>query len=260
MIKGLLIGNPVEKSISHLTHNQIFKQIKVEGSYEKRLIALERLDEEVAEIKAMDLSFLAVTMPLKERMIPYLDELRSETGSINTIKIEKGRWIGYNFDGIACLNAIERVTNVKGKRVLVLGAGGAAKAAIYESLKRGAFVFVWNRTYERGLEISKRWGSTAIREVKGSFDVVIQATSVGMLLDQVPIDMGVVTPQTVVMEMIYNPHLTKFASISLERGAQVVFGYEMFAELTYSQFDLVTGSQIDKNLILKTIKNFFIKN
>jgi shikimate dehydrogenase len=260
MIKGLLIGNPIDKSISHITHNQIFNQIGVLGKYEKRSISLENLEEEICILKDLDYNFLAVTMPLKEKIIPFLDEVRSETDSVNTIKIERGRWIGYNFDGTACLNAIERVINVKGKRVLVIGAGGAAKSVIHEAMKRGAEVFVWNRTYERALEISKKWPVSALREIKESFDVIIQATSVGMFLEEPPIDMNIVTFETVVMEIVYNPMITKFVSESLKRDANVVFGYEMFAELTYEQFNLVLENQPPKDIFLKTIKNFFIKN
>src|SRR3990167_1279045 len=139
MIKGVLIGNPVDKSISHVTHNEIFKRSGLLGIYEKRVVYA----HELFELKKEKYDFLAVTMPLKEAIGPFLDG--GVLAPINTVLVREGKWIGYNFDGIACLNAIERVEKVEGKRVLVLGAGGAAKSAIQEALLRGANVSVCHR-------------------------------------------------------------------------------------------------------------------
>ncbi len=250
MIKGVLIGDPVDKSISHITHNEIFRKSGISGVYEKRVIRI----EEVAALKQEEYNFLAVTMPLKEAILSFLDE--GPGGPINTILVREGKWIGYNFDGIACLNAIERVEKVSGKRVLVLGAGGAAKSAISEAKVRGADVYVYNRTYERALNL----GVTVLREVTEVFDVIIQATSVGMLSRGLPMDPRLISCNTIVMEMVYNPPKTWFVEEALKRGARVVFGYEMFAELTFAQFDLATCGKVDKALVHEVIKSFFAEN
>lgn len=260
MKKGLLIGNPVDKSISHITHNEIFKKLEIDAVYNKREICIERLAEEVADLKKMDYAFFAVTMPLKELIIPFLDERKEMIGSVNTIEVRDGKWIGYNFDGIGALNAIENVEMVRGKRVLVLGAGGAAKAAIFEAKKRGGEVFVYNRTREKAERVAEQFGVQMLQEVRTSFDIIIQATCIGMLRAELPIDMKWVTDQTIVMEMVYNPMETLFIIESLKKGAKIVFGYEMFAELSFAQFKLVFGNQADRNIVHKTIKNFFIKN
>ena len=259
MKKGLLIGNPVDKSISHITHNEIFEKCGVNAVYEKRSVSIERLSEEVAMLKKMDYAYFAVTMPLKELVVPFLDETREEIGSVNTIHVVDGRWIGYNFDGIACLNAIEKIEKVNGKRLLVLGAGGAARAAIYEAARRGAKVFIYNRSYERAQSAARQFGATAIQTISSFFDVIIQATPVGMLSDDLSVDMKWIRPGAVVMEMIYNPMETRFLREAIKKGARLVFGYEMFAELSFSQFSLVFGNQIDKDQVFETIKNFFIK-
>ncbi len=260
MKKGLLIGNPVDKSVSHITHNEIFKILKIDAVYDKKVICIERLDEEVAHLKKMDYAYFAVTMPLKELIIPFLDERKDLIGSVNTIEVRDGKWIGYNFDGIGCLNAIENVEKVMGRRVLVLGAGGAAKSAIFEAKKRGAEVFVYNRTRDRAEKVAEQFDVQILLEIRTTFDIIIQATSIGMLTTELPIDMKWVTNKTLVMEMVYNPIHTLFTQESLKKGAKIVLGYEMFAELSFAQFELIFGNQVDKNIVLNTIKNFFIKN
>ncbi len=257
MIKGLLLGNPVDKSISHITHNEIFKIFNINASYDKRLVCKERLSEEIAQLKKEDFTFFAVTMPLKEAILPFLDEDTSCIGCVNTILVRDKKWIGFNFDGIGCLNAIEQVKRVENKKVLVLGSGGAARAAIFEAKKRGADVFVFNRTFERAHKVATEFGVTALSEIQSSFDVIIQATSLGMLLAALPMPMKLVTRQTLVMEMVYNPMETIFVKSCLEKGATVVFGYEMFTELSFAQLNLVFGNQIDKDRVRILIKKFF---
>jgi shikimate dehydrogenase len=259
MRKAILIGNPVDKSISHITHNEIFRKSNIDCLYEKKSICTGKLAEEIEELKKNDYLYLAVTMPLKELILPFLDERNEEIGSVNTIEVREGKWIGHNFDGIGALNAIENVFQVKGKKVLVLGAGGAAKAAIYEAKKRGAIVFVWNRTLKRAEKVGKELGVHVLEEVRTYFDVVIQATPLGMFNDEILIDMKWISNETVVLEMVCNPMMTFFVKESLKKGAYIVYGYEMFAELSFSQFDMVFRNQIDKEVVKKCIKNFFIK-
>ena len=260
MKKGLLIGNPVDKSISHITHNEIFRKCNIACTYEKKIICLDTLAGEVELLKKMDYSYIAVTMPLKEVIIPFLDKQSKLIGSVNTIEIRDGKWVGHNFDGIGCLNAIEKTEKVAGKKVLVLGAGGAAKAAVYEASARGAEVFIYNRTKERALLIAKQFGVQAIAEISSTFDVIIQATSVGMFCQELPMEMKWVSSNTMVMEMIYNPMKTLFVMEAQKKGARVILGYEMFAELSYAQFNFIFGDQVDKNIVHQEIRNFFIKN
>ena len=257
MIKGLLIGNPVDKSVSHVTHNEIFEKLNINATYEKRLISLEKLEEEVADLKKSDFAFFAVTMPLKEVIVPYLDVDTSGFRCVNTILVKDGKWIGFNFDGIGCLNAIERVEKVDKKKVLILGSGGAAKAAIFEAKNRGAEVFIYNRTFERAQKLAAELGVTALSEVNSTFDVIIQATSLGMFSDELPLSLKWVGRDTVVMEMVCNPRETYFVKKCIEKGVKVVFGYEMFAELTFLQLHLAIGSQIDKDLVIAVVKKFF---
>ncbi|MBM3193193.1 MAG: shikimate dehydrogenase [Chlamydiae bacterium] len=259
MRRAILIGDPVDKSISHITHNEIFKKCGLNCVYEKKVVCKERLFEEVKELKKIDYLYLAVTMPLKEVILPFLDERKEEIGSVNTIQIVDGKWIGHNFDGIGALNAIEAFITVKGKTVLVLGAGGAAKAAIYEAKKRGATVYVWNRTKQRAKKVAEEFKVFATDEETRVFDIVIQATCVGMFSNEVPLDLKWISSKSVVLEMICNPMMTLFCQNALKKGAHVIFGYEMFSELSLAQFNMAFHSQLDKEKVKKIIENFFIK-
>lgn len=257
MRRAILIGNPVDKSISEITHNEIFKICGISCLYEKKTLSYEKFSWEIEELKKMNYLYLAVTMPFKESIIPFLDERKEEIGSVNTIEVVEGRWIGHNSDGIAALNAIENAISVKAKTVLVLGAGGAAKAVIYEAKKRGATVFVWNRTKDRAKRVAEEFKVFVLEDISSEFDIVIQATCSGMFQNEIPVDLKWISTKTVVLEMISNPMMTMFAKNALEKGAHVVFGYEMFMELSIAQFNIAFRDQVDKEVVKRVVKKFF---
>jgi 3-dehydroquinate dehydratase/shikimate dehydrogenase len=260
MIKGLLIGNPVDKSVSHVTHNEIFKKNNLKAIYEKKKILEEDFLKEIGILKKSDYSFFAITMPYKQRIMPFLDERNSKLESCNTIIVKNGKWIGYNFDGIGCLNAIEKRLKVRNKKVLVVGAGGAAIAAIDEAIKRGAIVFVWNRTFEKVLKLTEIFPINHAHKLEGDFDVIIQSTSCGMLNDFSIVPEIMLKPSVLAIDMVYSPHETLFLKEAKKRACEVVYGFEMFAELTYLQLNLVFGSQLDKEIVFSEVKKIFIKN
>lgn len=154
-MRGLLIGNPVDKSISHLTHPLIFDRHQILATYEKRLI---RSVAEIQGLKQEKVDWIAVTMPYKETVIPFVDHLDEHAraiGAVNMIHVVHGEWIGYNTDATGCLNAVEKRGKVAGRRLLILGAGGTAKAIAYEAGRRGAHVFIYNRTHEKAEKMAR---------------------------------------------------------------------------------------------------------
>lgn len=134
-------------------------------------------------MRARDFNFITVTMPHKELVQPFCDDLTPEAkaiGSVNYIYNDDGRLLGCNFDGIGAFNEIEKLTSVKQKQVLVIGTGGAGKAAIFEAKKRGAFVFCTNRTKKTGMIVAKDLGVKFLESPAIPFDIVVNATSIGM--------------------------------------------------------------------------------
>ena len=246
MIKGVLIGNPVSNSISHITHNEIFRANGIVGFYEKKHIEICDFDKVMYEIKKSDYRFISVTMPFKESVIRYLDEIDScakKIGAVNLINVCDGKWIGYNTDSVGAGNAIEKHIPVNGKTILLLGAGGTARAIAYEMTKRGAYVFVYNRTYEKALSLGTNFGATPLKSVTNSYDILINATSVGMFpnTEVSPIKGCMITPGAFVMDVVYRPHKTKLLRLAEERGCTQIYGLEMFFELSYLQFEIVFG-------------------
>lgn len=192
-------------------------------------------------------------MPFKEKIIPYLDDIDAEAleiGAVNTILVKEGRWIGFNTDGKGALNAIEEKVSVKDKKILTQGAGGTARAIIFEAKKRGATVFVSNRTALKALALSKRF-SIEVYDDKTFCDIFINATPVGMTTEKaLPIPVGC----RYLLDTVYNPHETALIKAAKERGVVPIFGRDMFAHLSYLQFNLIEGLCLSKEKVLELIR------
>lgn len=176
-----MIGDPVCYSISDKVYPLLFKEYNLKGEFQKILLESTKLPFFFDNLP--DLDFLTVTMPHKKAVIPYLDCLTEDArliGCVNYISIKDGVLLGCNFDGIGALDVIEKEVLVHRKKVVVVGAGGAARAAIYEAKKRGAFVTCVSRTSEKGKDVARHFQVKFEQEVKEGYDILINATSVGM--------------------------------------------------------------------------------
>nr|AIA15570.1 Shikimate dehydrogenase substrate binding domain protein [uncultured bacterium] len=243
-MRGLLIGNPVSKSISHITHPVIFQRHGVAATYEKRVVESSR---EIAEVKKERFAWIAVTMPHKETVLPFIDHFDAHAKlikAVNMIHVVDGGWVGYNNDGIGALNAIEKKGLVEGKRLLILGAGGTARAIGYEARRRGAKVALFNRTQEKGEELARDLDVECIQTLPSPYDILVNATSVGM-----PIDPEYVVTGAVVFDVNYSPRNTPLLLEGVNRGCNVVYGIEMFMELTFHQLQIVFGPTIRKEIV-----------
>lgn len=258
-MKGVLIGNPVDKSLSHLTHNHIFRTLNLDASYSKKLIHLDAVKEEITTLKGDNYRWIAVTMPLKEKVIEFLDEISPEAkeiGAVNTISIENGKWIGHNTDGIGCLDAIEKRRKVFGQKVVILGAGGSAKAIIYESIQRGAQVTIVNRTEEKGRLLAAKMGARFASQVPTDYDILIHATSTGMNSSELAIPAEQIIPKTLVMDIVYAPLITPLLRQATLKGCEVVTGFEMFCELSYQQFSFIFDEKVVEQMKKVDLKKF----
>ena len=181
-----LIGDPIDQSIGHIFYNQIFKRCNYNGVYVKILVKLSELSRFFSLVRKLPFGGFSITMPLKEVVIPYVQKIdlkAKESGAINTLINNKGSWFGTNTDGIGALNALEKKGQVAGKTLLVIGAGGAAKAIATQAWHRGARLIIANRTIEKGNILATQVQGKAIffSEVeKYSYDIVVHATPVGM--------------------------------------------------------------------------------
>ena len=246
-----LIGKPIEHSLSPVIHNALFKKYNINAVY--LTFEVDDLDSAVKGVKALGISGLNVTMPYKEQILEFLDELSEEAnaiGSVNTVVNREGKLIGYNTDGIGALKALKRFTEVENKNILVLGAGGAGKAIAY-TLSRLAKVVVLNRTERKAKELEKfgvkgdKLSKESLEHYLGWADIVINATSLGMNEDKSPIPKELLRENLVVFDIVYSPLETKLLREAREAGCLTIDGLWMLIYQGAESFRLWTGVKPD---------------
>ncbi len=214
-----LIGDPINRSPGHIFHNRLFKSNEQNSVYLKFRVDREELSGFIEGIKALPFRGLSVTMPLKEEL---------ESGrAINTVNLEDGDVTFTNTDGKGALDVIEKRGFVRGKRVLIWGAGGSAKAIYEEAINRGAEVFVINRTKSKAVEVAGKRGF-GLHEMQGSYDIFINTTSVQ---SEYPIEL---LSHTLIMDINHNPE-TKLLQDARKKGCSVILGREMFERQAFLQ-------------------------
>ena len=241
-----LLGDPIEKSLGAVIHNAVFDKLGLNAVYIKLKLNKEELPAFFSQALELPFQGFSVTMPLKEEVMPLLTEISSQTkaiGACNTIKIEKGQMIGYNTDGIGALNALEKKGSVFGKQILIIGAGGAAKALAYEAIQRGAQVTLLNRTPSKAIEIATAFGGRGggVELLPQAYDTLINCTPEGQLIPEEGI-----LPDKIAMDVVYVPKNTPFLVKALSKKCSLVFGYEMFTAQALEQQLIWFQDQIDQ--------------
>ncbi len=250
----VVIGDPVEDSLSPQIHNAGYEKLGIDDRfvYTACLISSEKLADFVAGAKAMGIRGICCKMPHKLEIMRYLDEtdpVAKTIGAVNTVVNDNGRLTGYNTDWIGIVRPLEALTGLRGKRVALLGAGGAARAAAYGVTKQGAELTVYNRTLEKARLLAGQFGGQArplsrLEEVK-SMDVVINNTSVGVPLsdNETPLPQAFISPRHIVFDAVYAGGPTRLMREAGEIGAQVIPGTEMLLHQGMEQFKLFTGRE-----------------
>ncbi|HYF51625.1 MAG TPA: shikimate dehydrogenase [Planctomycetota bacterium] len=260
-----VIGNPIGHSLSPLLHNTALKHLrlpgvylpfKVEGDVQRFLEIFER----------MDLRALAVTIPHKEEALDVCDEvheLAKSVGAVNTlIRRPDGTWWGTNTDAFAAADALEAVTgSLYGKNVLVMGAGGAAKAVAFGVKTRGAVVFVVNRTIEHAVTLASAVDGNLIKyeelDGKPNFAAVVNTTPLGMYPDmhRTPLEKDQIPDGSIVFDTVYNPKRTRLLQLAEEKGCKTLEGVAMFLRQGARQFELYTGAKMPMELCEQAVLN-----
>jgi 3-dehydroquinate dehydratase/shikimate dehydrogenase len=232
-----LIGDPVEKSLGHLYHNGVFRSKGLDCVYVKMQVASEELAEFFPLATNMGFQGLSVTMPLKEKVIPFLSAIDPSAQSIraiNTLIFRNNQWIGINTDGIGALDAIEKKRSVFEKKIVIIGAGGAARAIVFEALRRGADVCIANRTLQKAQELAREMGCQAVSlsDIPSFYDMLIVCSPV------VPnIDEKKVVASALVMDIVYIPRETPFLKLAKSLGCEILYGEEMFFSQAAAQWN-----------------------
>jgi len=255
-----VIGNPIRHSLSPIIHNGVFQRMGLDAVY--LAFEVNDLKKAMSGIRELGLRGVSVTHPLKARILPYLDDvedLAGRIGAVNTIMNEGGRLIGYNTDGHGALEALEEKSDLKEKKVLLLGAGGTARAIGFSLKEKGVQTVISNRSLDKADELAKNLGFicrplSSIDDL--SFDVVINATSLGMFPYEAesPIPKKFLKEGTVVMDIVYEPIKTKLLKEADERHCMTIDGLEMLAHQGAGQLEIWTGKRPDIRKIKEDLR------
>lgn len=253
-----VIGDPIGHSMSPDMHNDAFQSLSMDAHYHAFQIEKKDLEAAVLGMKAIGISGFNVTVPHKTAIMPLLDEvdpLAQAIGAVNTVVLDNGRFIGYNTDGEGFLAGleVEYDGNVIDKRILLLGAGGSARAIYYTLSQKGAMhIDIGNRTLEKAEELKKRCPypvKTSLltldeaAEKLADYDIIIQTTSIGMSpnVEAMPISLDNLHPDAFVADIIYNPIETAFMKEAKVRGAKSQNGAKMLSFQGALAFEKWTG-------------------
>jgi len=243
-----VIANPVGHSLSPLLHNTGFAHRKVNAVYVPFLVR--DLNDFVRSIRGLRVSGFSVTLPHKQNIVKYLDEcdpLALEIGAVNTVVVRAGKLHGYNTDHLGITQSLGHRIKLEGARVLVYGAGGAARTVAFAAARAGASVFFCARRPEAARSAARQMEAEAVerRELRETdFDVIVNATPIGMMPndDGSPLDAAELRC-SLVFDLVYRPMRTRLLRLAERRGIETLSGVEMFVAQGVAQWELWTGEK-----------------
>src|SRR5712671_6248875 len=252
-------GDPVTHSLSPAIMNAALRRENVNAVY----VALhaKTLKDLLACVSDIPIHGLSITMPYKEPIVRHLDNTDSNTsksGACNTVvRAQDGKLYGFNTDTSGVVRPLERrLSTLQDAKILVLGAGGAARAAVFGLRERGAEVYILNRSLAPAQKLARRAHARSIKRAdlkKFAFDVIINATPVGMgNTRETPLQEKEINARYV-FDMIYDPPETRLLQLAKERGAQIIPGIEMFAHQAARQFEIWTGKPAPQDEMLRVV-------
>lgn len=260
-----IFGDPIEHTLSPIIHNAAFRELKIDYCYVPFLVKREKLKEATEAIRALNMVGVNITVPHKEAVIEYLDELSDEAkfiGAVNTILNEGGKLIGYNTDSYGFVKSLkEEGIELNDKNILLLGAGGAAKAVAYGVLREGANLFVFNRTHSKAYSLRESFNSIGKVEVLEKLDrdkieyfqIVINSTSLGLKKeDPMPIHPSYLSNRHIYIDLIYFE--TPLMKEAAKRGAKVISGLGMLLWQAVRAFEIWTKRVAPVEVMTKILK------
>ena len=259
MKKFLVIGNPIEHSLSPTLHNYWIKNNGIEATYDKQKLDESELEQLIAQIKKEEIHGANVTVPFKKTIIPYLDELSVEAEraqSVNTLYFKNSKIVGHNTDIVGFETSIEKSKyNVFNKEVLILGAGGVVPSIIFALNKmKVSKIKVSNRTKEKAESLKKNFKNIELIEwgELPNFDMIINATSIGLKKeDNIKLNFSSISGNKFFYDVIYNPSETNFLKVGKKLGNKTLNGKLMFIYQALAAFDVWHGLKpdVDENVI-----------
>jgi 3-dehydroquinate dehydratase / shikimate dehydrogenase len=251
-------GDPIEHSLSPVIMNTALRRENVNGVYLP--LHAKTLKDLMQCVRGIPLHGLSVTMPYKQAILPYLDNTDAHTakiGACNTVvRGQEGKLYGFNTDIAGVVRPLEQRLTIEKTKVLVLGAGGAARATVFGLKERGAEVWVLNRTPVKGQKLARQAKAHTIKRAdlrKVNFDVIVNATPVGMgNTRDCPLKDEEIQAR-VVFDMVYDPVETHLVQVARAKGIAVIPGVEMFVQQAARQFEIWTGKPAPAGDMLRAV-------
>jgi len=276
MKKGLgIFGWPISHTLSPLMHDTAIKGCGLDYSYTPFSVSPENLSKGVEAIRTLDFKGINVTIPHKENIIPYLDRLDSEAkliGAVNTVVSEDGALVGYNTDGAGFIESFKAEVGFspRDKKVILFGAGGAAKGIATSLLSEGvSSLLIVNRSESKGLSLAYKLKTTfgvgvevqaiSLSELSDSqlksADILINSTSVGMENSVGGLfDYDIISERQIVCDIVYRPILTPLLKAAQLKGSKTVGGLGMLIYQGALSFKLWTGVDMPVNVVRETLE------
>lgn len=266
-----LIGDPIEHTVSPMIHNTAFQKLGLNYMYLAFKVKKDMLKKAIDGVKALNIRGLNVTIPHKIEVIKYLDEVdetAKKIGAVNTIVNNDGILKGYNTDGKGALMAIkESGLDLKDKIVVIVGAGGAARAiSYYVALEKPGKIIILNRTLERARKLAKDLiketkvccetrilEADQVRESLSDANLLINCTPVGMHpnVEETPVPKDCLRKNMTVMDIVYNPLKTGLLKNALEIGCKIINGLDMLVNQAALSFKIWTGMDAPLEIMKK---------
>ncbi len=267
-----VIGDPIAHSLSPVMHNAAFKHLKIDAVYVAFNVKDGMLQDAVKGVRSLGICGMNVTMPHKTAIVNYLDESDATSkfvGAVNTVLNAGGKLIGFNTDGIGALKALEENgVKPRGKKFLLLGAGGAGKAIAFQLAQEADELVILNRDANKARVLAdtlrKRFNKKVVGEslshsVLGNWirdvDVLINATSVGMNPhpNETLVEKSLLRPELVVMDIIYDPVETRLLKDAKSVGSKVIYGIEMLVFQGAASFAIWFNRSAPVNVMRKAV-------
>jgi len=261
-----ILGNPVTHSLSPAMHNAALVASGIDAVYLP--FSAPDIAAAITGIRGLGVQGVSVTIPHKEAVMELLDSIdpvAEKIGAVNTVINTDGLLTGLNTDWLGATRALEEKIDLSGSKVVILGAGGSARAIGFGLLERGADIVLCSRTESRGQALADELGCPWIsledtRQLQG--DILINATSVGMVphIDKSPLPEGIVTRFRVVMDIVYAPMKTRLLQEAEANGCTIINGLEMLLYQGVAQFEIWTGKLAPVVVMREALAGALAKN
>lgn len=271
-----IIGDPIEHSLSPMIHNAGFNHLKLRSTYIAYKVKYLELEASIFSLKKVGITGFNVTIPHKTNVLKYIDVLDSiakQAGAVNTVQNVQGSLYGYNTDVEGFLRPLaNRKINLNGMNILLLGAGGAARAVVAGLSKetQDIKISIANRNINKAKELVKlgtqlgfKCDTLGLDDVKlnsNRADMIVNTLPLGMDNENAIIDIPSISEGSIVYDIVYRPVLTNLLRNAKQAGAMLIYGYEMLLEQAAESFQIWTGMPAPKDVMRKALLGPFGEN